>query len=120
MSQEELKARITREALRVCDERMTTGSFSVPEPMMQSIQAQLSWLIDFFEGRSTERDKLHKLTFGHFAAREIEDSDPELTDALYKAYYVASQTAAGLKIDLAVLGQMPNNSFKPKPLRGSA
>jgi hypothetical protein len=103
MSQEELKAKITQEALRICNERINTGRLPVPEPMMQSIQAQLTWLLEFFEGRSDERDKLHKLTFGHFAAREIEDADPELTDSLNKAYYVASRTASGLKVDLAVL-----------------
>ena len=104
MSQEELKAKITRQALEICIERLATNTATVPEPMMRSIQAQLEWLINFYEGRSAERNRLHELTFGHIAAREIEDSDPEFTDALNKAYYVASRTASGLKLDTAVLG----------------
>ena len=104
MSQEELKAQIAREALDICDRRIAMDSLPAPEAMMQSIRAQLAWLIEFFEGRSTERNKLHTLTFGHYAAREIEGSDPEFTAALHKAYYVASRTASGLKVDPAVLG----------------
>ena len=104
MSQEKLKAQVAREALEICNSRIATGSSPAPEAMMESIRAQLTWLIEFFEGRSTERNKLHALTFGHYAAREIEGSDPELTAALHKAYYVASRTASGLKVDPAVIG----------------
>lgn len=104
MSQEDIKAGVTRQALALCKDRLASGRPPVPEPMMLSIQAQLEWLIDFYEGRSAERNKLHTLTFGHFAAREIEDADPEFTNALYCAFYAASRTAAGLKVDLAVLG----------------
>jgi hypothetical protein len=104
VSQEELKAQVAKEALRICNMRMTTDTSPVPEAMMQSIQSQLAWLIEFFEGRSTERNKLHALTFGHYAAREIEDSDPEFAAALHKACYVANRTGSGLKIDPTVIG----------------
>ena len=104
MSQENIKAELTREALAVCKDRLSSGVLPAPEPMMLSIKAQLEWLIEFYEGRSTERSKLHGLTFGHFAAREIEDADPELTRVLHRAYYAASRTAAGVKLDLSVLG----------------
>ena len=104
MSQEDIKASITREALAVCDERLASGAAPVPETMMRSIQAQLEWLIEFYEGRSAERNKLHTLTFGHYAAREIEDADPAFARCLYRAFYAASRTAAGLKFDPAVLG----------------
>jgi len=104
VSQEELKAQVAREALEICNRRIATGNSPAPEAMMESIRAQLTWLIEFFEGRSTERNKLHTLTFGHYAAREIEDSDTEFTAALHKAYYVASRTASGLKVDPAVIG----------------
>ena len=104
VSQEELKAKIARDALEICDRRIAMDSSPVPETMMYSIRAQLTWLIEFFEGRSIERNKLHTLTFGHYAAKEIEGSDPEFAAALHKAYYVASLTASGLKIDPAVVG----------------
>ena len=104
MSQESLKAEITRQALALCVERLAAGRPTVPQPMLHSIQTQLEWLIDFYEGRSTERAKLHQLTFGHIAAREMDGIDPELTKALHRAYYAASRTAAGLRLDMAVLG----------------
>lgn len=104
MSQEDIKVDLTRQALALCNERLVSGQSSATEPMMHSIQAQLEWLIDFYEGRSAERNKLHKLTFGHFATREIADADAEFTNALHRAYYAASRTARGLKLDLATLG----------------
>ena len=104
MSQEDIKATVTREALAVCEERLASGAAPVADAVMRSIQAQLEWLIEFYEGRSAERNKLHTLTFGHYAAREIEDIDPAFARYLYRAFYAASRTAAGLKLDLAVLG----------------
>jgi len=104
VSQEDIKADLTREALLLCGNRLSSGALPAPEPMLLSIKAQLEWLIEFYEGRSAERARLHQLTFGHLAAREIEDSDPELARALHRAYYAASRTAAGLKLELSVLG----------------
>ena len=104
MSQEDLKAALTRQALALCTERIAIGSPPVPRHMLQSVQVQLEWLLEFYEGRSTDRAKLSQLTFGHIAAREIEGTDPALAGALHKAYYAASRTAAGLKLDMAVLG----------------
>ena len=104
MSQEDLKAALTRHALALCMQRLGSGSASVPTRMLQSVQVQLEWLIEFYEGRSTDRATLRELTFGHIAAREMEGTDPELVNALHRAYYAASRTAAGLKLDMAVLG----------------
>ena len=104
MSQEELKAGIAREALKVCNGRLTMSSATISESMGRSIKAQLEWLVAFFEGHhQAERGKLRQLTFGHYAAREIEDVDPEFAKALFRAFYVADRTAAGLKCDLTVL-----------------
>ena len=48
-----------------------------------SIKTQLEWLLDFFEGRNEERRRLRALTFGHYAAREIDERDDEFVDAPY-------------------------------------
>lgn len=104
MSQEEIKAEVTRQALELCKHRIQSGRLPAPPEMMASIQLQLEWLLAYFEGRSNERGKLNELLFGHFAARELDQSDQELISALHKAFYVASQTAKGLKSDLKVLG----------------
>jgi hypothetical protein len=61
---------------------------------------QLSYVEAVFEGREQDKSKLHKLSFGGIAAKEFEDNDPELARALMDAYYVAIQSANGLKIQL--------------------
>ena len=100
MSQEELKADICRQALAICRERRS----AVLPQIFSSVENQLVWLISFFEGKNTEREKLFKLTFGHYAVREIDPNEKDLISALNKAFYVASKTRQGLKIDPKELG----------------
>jgi len=104
MSQEDIKAEVARKALELCNDRIKNNpSIAVPR-ILESIRAQLEWLVSFFEGRNNERAKLRTLVFGHYAARELDERDEVFIQALNKANYVASRTAAGLKVDLKVLG----------------
>jgi hypothetical protein len=103
MSQEPLKAEVVKKALELCNVRIKSNSRVALPWMLDSIRAQLEWLVSFFEGRNNEREKLRKLVFGHYAARELDESDTEFISALAKAHYVASRTAAGLKVDENVL-----------------
>jgi len=103
MSQERLKAEIAKKALEICEDRiMSKSGVALPE-IMGSIQVQLEWLVSYFEGKNSEREKLKTLVFGHYALREVDESDEEFIGALSKAYYVADQTSKGLKIDLKVI-----------------
>ncbi|WP_217475234.1 immunity protein Tsi6 family protein [Stutzerimonas stutzeri] len=104
MSQETLKAEITRKALSICNDRIRRHSRVALPGILESTRAQLEWLVAFFEGRNNERQRLRELCFGHYAAREMDERDTEFIDALNRAYYVASRTAAGLKLDMKVLG----------------
>ena len=67
------------------------------------LKTQLEWLVSYFEGRNNERENLRKLVLGHYAVRELDERDVEFIDALTKAYYVASKTADGLKVDESIL-----------------
>lgn len=100
VSNEDVKAAVCREALAIL---LECGSAILPQ-LRESIEAQLNWLLDYFEGRSSERQRLFELTFGHYAAREIDPREEKLVDALNKAFYVAVRTRQGLKIDLKLLG----------------
>ncbi len=103
MSQEDIKSQVARKALRLCENRIKNNSGVALPEILESIKAQLEWLVSYFEGRNNEREKLHAIVFGHYAARELDERDKEFVDALYKANYVASQTAKGLKIDLSII-----------------
>lgn len=100
VSNEDIKAAVCKEALATLSERSTA---IIPQ-LRESIEAQLEWLIDYFEGRTNERKRLFELTFGHYAAREIDPREERLVDALNNAFYVAVKTREGLKIDLKLLG----------------
>lgn len=100
MSNEDVKAAVCREALATLSE---CPSAILPH-LRGSVEAQLHWLIDYFEGRSNDRQRLYELTFGHCAVRELDPRDEKLVAALNKAYYVAVKTRQGLKIDLQLLG----------------
>ena len=100
MSNEEIKVIVCKEALQLCQEKQNQF---VPA-IYNSVIAQLNWLVDFFEGKSEERNKLKDLTFGHYAVRELDPREIELVEALNKAFYVATRTKEGLKIDKALLG----------------
>ncbi len=104
MSQEDIKADISSNALSICQERIRTNSKVGLPDILEIIRVQLQWLVDFFEGRrQNERNRLHDIKLGHFALRELNERDVEFINALSKAQYVASQTAAGLKLDMKVL-----------------
>ena len=103
MSQEDIKAEVAREALQLCRDRIRTNSGIAAPEILNSIQAQLKWLVSYFEGENSEREKLKTLVFGHYAAREIDERDEEFISVLGKAAYVADKTAAGLKIDMKVM-----------------
>jgi hypothetical protein len=103
MSDEALKAQVTRKALELCVDRLTRGTSAAPE-ILESTRRQLEWLVAYFEGRNTEREKLRTLVFGHYAVREVDECDREFVDALAMAFYVASRTAHGLKVDWRALG----------------
>ncbi|MGO2392653.1 MAG: immunity protein Tsi6 family protein [Halomonas sp.] len=104
MSQEEVKAKISRDALGLCEDRIKSRALVALPEIMNSIKAQLEWLVSYFEGKNSERSKLFELTFGHYAAREVNEQDVEFIDALNKAFYVAVKTREGLKVDLSLLG----------------
>ncbi|MFJ4065652.1 immunity protein Tsi6 family protein [Pseudomonas sp. NPDC089996] len=61
---------------------------------------QLDYIKAVFEGREPDKSKLHQLSMGAIASKEFEENDPELARALKDAYYVAIQSARGLKIQL--------------------
>ncbi|QWV98811.1 hypothetical protein KP005_05870 [Geomonas nitrogeniifigens] len=99
MSQEALKAEVTRKALELCCDRIRKSRHVTLPETLESIKHQLEWQLAYFEGRNSEREKLHKLVYGHYAVREIDEEDQEFISALAKAFYVASSTAKGLKLD---------------------
>lgn len=103
MSQETLKADIAKKALELCNDRIRNNNPVALPWMLDSIKTQLEWLVAYFEGRNNERENLRKLVFGHYAVRELDERDVEFIDALTKAYYVASKTADGLKVDESIL-----------------
>lgn len=61
---------------------------------------QLEYVKAVFEGTQEDKSKLHQLSIGAIASKEFEENDPELARALKDAYYVAIQSARGLKIKL--------------------
>ncbi len=98
MSQESIKAKLCNDALFAAKGKIENCSNSLL-PMYQSIENQLQFLVDFFEGKTNEHAKLHTLNFGYLAVREIEDNDPKFAHLLKVAFYVADKTANGLKLD---------------------
>ena len=109
MSDENLKAELARKALAICVDRIDKASPVALPAILESTRKQLEWLVAYFEGRSTQREKLKTLVFGHYAAREMDERDDEFVQALYMAAYVADQTARGLKLDKKVLRGIAKN-----------
>tara|TARA_Y100001968_G_C19449010_1_gene767249 strand:- start:2512 stop:2820 length:309 start_codon:yes stop_codon:yes gene_type:complete len=100
VSDEDIKAVVCKVALAT----LAVASSKVVPQLRESIEVQLKWLVDYFEGRSNERRLLFELTFGHYAAIEIDPREEKLIGALNKAFYVAVRARDGLKIDLKLLG----------------
>ncbi|MBV7574536.1 hypothetical protein KW846_17675 [Pseudomonas sp. PDM32] len=65
-----------------------------------SLLTQLEYVKAVFDGSEKDKSGLHKLSIGAIASKEFEENDPELARALKDAYYVAIQSARGLKIKL--------------------
>ena len=98
MSQESIKAKLCNDALLAAKDKIADNTNNLL-PMYQSIENQLQFLVDFFEGKNSANEKLHTLNFGHLAVREIEDNDPKFAHLLKIAFYVADKTAKGLRLD---------------------
>lgn len=70
------------------------------EPMYNSIVQQLIYLHNVITGQEMDKSKLWKLTFGMYATKEFEATDPIFEDRLGDAFYIASQIRKGLKVKL--------------------
>ncbi|HEX8587719.1 immunity protein Tsi6 family protein [Pseudomonas sp.] len=69
-------------------------------PLYASSLIQLDFIRNILLGVEKDKSRLHKLTIGAWAAKEFEDTDPELARALGTAYYIGIQIGRGLKIQL--------------------
>ena len=70
------------------------------EPMYNSIVQQLIYLRKVITGEEKDKAKLWQLTFGIYATKEFEATDPLFEDRLGNAFYIASQIRRGLKVQL--------------------
>ena len=55
-----------------------------------SIVAQLDYLLAVLDGSEKDRSKLKEIIIGHYAVRELGESDPELAQALRAAQIIAN------------------------------
>lgn len=85
------------------------------EPMYNSIVQQLIFLHNIITGQEKDKAKLWKLTFGMYATKEFEVTDPIFEDRLGDAFYIASQIRSGLKVKLPHQVN-PNFNSKQKEL----
>lgn len=69
-------------------------------PVYDLLLKQLDYVKAVLDGSETDKSRLHQLSIGAIASKEFEENDPELARALKDAYYVAIQSARGLKIQL--------------------
>lgn len=68
-------------------------------PIYGSCVAQLEYLLSILDGSvMIDRPKLRTFTIGHYAVKEFEESDEELSRALKDSYLIASKLADGLKV----------------------
>ena len=68
--------------------------------MYNSIVQQLTYLRQVIIGEEKNKAKLWELTFGMYATKEFEATDPIFEDRLGDAFYIASQIRKGLKVKL--------------------
>ncbi|NUU67680.1 hypothetical protein HQN64_16400 [Enterobacteriaceae bacterium BIT-l23] len=98
------KFEYVEQALKLAKKRYNkiklTPSLGKLEPMYNSIVNQLVYLSNVLSGTESDRSKLWELTFGMYAAKELEASDEIFADRLMKAFYIADQTRNGLKVKL--------------------
>jgi len=77
---------VLREAILLVEKRFKdVPSFDI----YQSILKQLHYLLSVVNGTETDKSKLDKIIVGHFAVREFEESDPELSKILKKCQNIA-------------------------------
>ncbi|GKQ49074.1 immunity protein Tsi6 family protein [Pseudomonas syringae pv. theae] len=76
-------------------------------PVYAAVLNQLLYIKSVFEGVEKDKSRLHKLSIGALAAKEFEGTDDELARALMDVYYIANQSANGLKI------QLPEGLWRP-------
>lgn len=69
-------------------------------PVYATVIDQLKYIRAVFDGTEKDKSKLHRLTIGAIAAKEFESTDEALAEALFHVYYIAEQSANGLKIRL--------------------
>jgi hypothetical protein len=82
-----------KSALASCEAHLRTMPDLQP---LHSIKAQLTYLIDLAEGRSTDRSRLDEIIVGVYAAREFETRDMEFANLLYEVEEVVKAMRLGL------------------------
>ena len=75
-------------------------SISSLEVMYDSIVQQLTFVRRILTGEEKDKARLWDLTFGMYAAKEFDTSDPVFCDRLGDAFFIASQIRQGLKVRL--------------------
>lgn len=70
------------------------------EPMYNSIVQQLIYLHNVITGKEKDKSKIHKMTMGMYAAKELDSMDPIFADRIGSAVYIADQIGGGLKVSL--------------------
>jgi hypothetical protein len=66
--------------------------------MFSSIVAQIEYVAQVLKGHESDRSRMKDIIVGHYAARELEGSDPEFAELLFAVQAYASRMARGLKI----------------------
>lgn len=82
-------------ALEIARERLSAAP---TVEMLRSIVTQLEYMTKVLSGEDSDRSKMKNVIVGHYAARELEGSDPDLAEALYRVQAIASKMAKGLKV----------------------
>ena len=58
---------------------------------LHSIKAQINYLIDLIENRTSDRSRLKEIIIGVYAAREFETRDMEFANRLYQVEDLVAQ-----------------------------
>jgi hypothetical protein len=86
------KTQALKTALASCEAHLRTMPNLQP---LQSIQAQLTYLIDLTEGRITDRSQLDEIIIGVYAARDFETRDMDFANLLYEVEEVVKAMKLG-------------------------
>ncbi len=87
------KTRTLKTALASCEDHHRTMPDCQP---LQSIKAQLTYLLELAEGRSTDRSRLDGIIVGLYAAREFESRDMSFANLLYEVEEIVKTMRLGL------------------------